>query len=260
MTLQLDARRRAMLEEMGVRVFEPLHGPATATAALAAPPAPPPRARPLGPPAAQSSPGAFAGQPASVATEVENMDWEALARSVADGQACPLCRGPTVFGAGDTQPDWLIVGDPPDENEEAQGEPFAGEPGLLLDNMLRALGLDRRGTVYLTNVMKCRPPGNRNPTREDIAACEPVLRRQVQLLQPRIILVMGRFAVPSLLGTTDPIGKLRGRAFEYQGVPVVATYHPAYLLRNLADKGKAWADLCLARELLRAQPAPARSA
>ena len=121
--------------------------------------------------------------------------------------------------------------------------------------MLKALGLDRHHNVYIANVLKCRPPGNRNPEPQEVAQCEPFLRRQVELLQPKIILAMGRFAVQSLLGSAEPIGKLRGRAHQYMGVPVVVTYHPAYLLRNLADKAKAWADLCLALEVMRAQPA-----
>jgi DNA polymerase len=126
-----------------------------------------------------------------------------------------------------------------------------GQAGKLLDNMLKALGLARDSKVYIANVLKCRPPGNRNPEPDEVARCEPFLRRQVQLLQPKIILAMGRFAVQSLLGTSEPIGKLRGQAHQYLGVPVVATYHPAYLLRNLPEKAKAWADLCFAQDLVR---------
>ncbi len=184
------------------------------------------------------------------------MGWDELAQAVASCRACSLCssRHNTVFGVGDRQADWLIVGEAPGENEDLQGEPFVGQAGKLLDNMLKALGLDRRRNgVYIANVLKCRPPGNRNPQPEEVAQCEPFLRRQVELLQPRIILAMGRFAVQSLLGTTEPIGKLRGRVHHYLGVPLVVTYHPAYLLRNLPDKAKAWADLCLAREVASAQ-------
>jgi uracil-DNA glycosylase len=159
-----------------------------------------------------------------------------------------------VFGVGDQQADWLIVGEAPGENEDALGEPFVGQAGKLLDNMLRAVGLDRRHKVYIANVLKCRPPGNRNPETEEVAQCEPFLRRQVQLLQPKIIIAMGRFAVQSLLGTTDAIGRLRGQRHQYQGVPVVVTYHPAYLLRSLPDKAKAWADLCFALEIVKGQP------
>jgi uracil-DNA glycosylase family 4 len=143
-----------------------------------------------------------------------------------------------------------VVGDPPSEEEEQQGAPFVGQAGKLLDNMLGALGLDRAGQVYLTNVLKCRPPGNRNPEPQELAECEAVLRRQVALLQPKVILAMGRFAVPTLVQSTEPIGKLRGRVHHYEGIPVVVTYHPAHLLRNLPAKAGAWADLCLARSLV----------
>jgi DNA polymerase len=185
---------------------------------------------------------------------VPGLSWEALEQAVAACHACKLCEGRsnTVFGVGDLQPDWLVVGEAPGENEDLQGEPFVGQAGKLLDNMLAALGLSRREKVYIANVLKCRPPGNRNPEPEEIAQCEPFLRRQVELLRPKIILAMGRFAVNTLLQTNEPIGRLRGRVHRYHDVPVVVTYHPAYLLRNLPDKAKAWADLCLAQSVLRA--------
>lgn len=187
---------------------------------------------------------------------IELMEWDELAQTVAQCRACGLCNGRrnTVFGTGDRQADWLIVGEAPGENEDLQGEPFVGQAGMLLDNMLKALGLNRRQKVYIANVLKCRPPGNRNPEPDEVAQCEPFLRRQVELLQPRIILAMGRFAVQALLQTNEPIGKLRGQVHRYNDVPVVVTYHPAYLLRNLPEKAKAWADLCLALEVLQ-QPA-----
>jgi DNA polymerase len=183
------------------------------------------------------------------------MDWDALAETVAACERCGLCRGrhTTVFGVGDRRAEWLIVGEAPGEQEDRFGEPFVGAAGKLLDNMLRAIGLERHHKVYIANVLKCRPPANRNPSPEEVAQCEPFLRRQVELLQPRIILAMGRFAVQSLLGSSEPIGRLRGRVHEYRGVPVVATYHPAYLLRSLPEKAKAWADLCLAAEVHGAQ-------
>jgi DNA polymerase len=259
MSMQLDERQRAMLAEMGVRVFEPpdaaapLPQPAAQYANdMRAPATPPVRAAEAVAPAPSST---AAVEPR--ASAVELMQWDDLAQAVAACHACKLCSGRrnTVFGVGDTQADWLIVGEAPGESEDLQGEPFVGPAGQLLDNMLKALGLDRHRNVYIANVLKCRSPGNRNPLPEEVAQCEPFLRRQVQLLQPRIILAMGRFAVQSLLGTTEPIGKLRGGAHEYLGVPVVVTYHPAYLLRNLPDKAKAWADLCLAQALMRDQPA-----
>ena len=246
MTLDLDPRRRAILAELKLPVFEPLARVAVVSAPVAkVAPAPVPGRNP-------------ALQPR--ATGVELMEWDALAQAVAACRACKLCAGRTntVFGVGDRHANWLVVGEAPGEQEDLKGEPFVGPAGKLLDNMLKALGLDRRNKVYIANVLKCRPPGNRNPEPDEVAQCEPFLRRQVQLLQPKIILAMGRFAVQSLLATGEPIGKLRGRVHQYQGVPVVVTYHPAYLLRNLADKSKAWADLCLAREIV-AQGAGAAS-
>lgn len=242
MTLALDERRLAMLVQFGIRLpREALAADEPAVAPLETPPSAP---RP--PPAPRATLDI-----APRATGIELMEWDALADAVASCRACKLCgtRRNTVFGVGDRQADWLIVGEAPGENEDLQGEPFVGQAGRLLDNMLRALGLSRGEKVYIANVLKCRPPGNRNPEPEEVAQCEPFLRRQVQLLQPKIIVAMGRFAVQSLLGTTEAIGKLRGQSHAYAGVPVVVTYHPAYLLRNLPDKAKAWADLCLAREI-----------
>ncbi|MEY2617547.1 MAG: putative polymerase bacteriophage-type,uracil-DNA glycosylase superfamily [Pseudomonadota bacterium] len=248
MTLQLDARQRAMLAEMGVRLFDraPAQAPADPDPVAA------PVSRPaVGVPAAPVAPPPMAAPGrtlAPLAGPVADMDWDALAQAVASCQACGLCqsRRHTVFGVGDRQADWLVVGEAPGEMEDLQGEPFVGPAGQLLDNMLRAIGLGRHENVYIANVLKCRPPGNRNPEPAEVAQCEPFLRRQVALLKPKIILAMGRFAVQSLLGSSEPIGKLRGQIHQYEGVPVVVTYHPAYLLRNLPDKAKAWADLCLA--------------
>ena len=239
MSLALDQRQRAMLGEMGLRLFpSPSHRGQVVSVPIES--------------VRQAADSAL--EPA--ATGIELMEWDALAQAVAHCRACELCNGRrnTVFGVGDRQADWLIVGEAPGESEDLQGEPFVGQAGLLLDNMLKALGLNRRQKVYIANVLKCRPPGNRNPEPQEVAQCAPFLRRQVQLLQPRIILAMGRFAVQALLESNEPIGKLRGTVHRYNGVPLVVTYHPAYLLRNLADKAKAWADLCLAREALE-QPA-----
>ena len=247
MSLDLDERQRAMLAEMGIRLFTPVAQTVAASPAL--PPLPPAAAPQPAPRAPAAAPVVLRERPAGV----DGMDWPALREAVAGCQACKLCerRRNTVFGVGDEQADWLIVGEAPGENEDIQGEPFVGQAGKLLDNMLKALQLDRRNRVFIANVLKCRPPGNRNPEPEEVAQCEPFLRRQVELLQPKIILAMGRFAVQSLLQTSEPIGKLRGRLHAYQGVPVVVTYHPAYLLRNLPDKAKAWADLCMAAAQLK---------
>ena len=180
------------------------------------------------------------------------LDWPALRDAVAGCQACGLCQGRTntVFGVGDEQADWMIVGEAPGENEDLQGEPFVGAAGQLLDNMLKAVGRSRTGKgaegAYIANVLKCRPPANRNPQPDEVAQCEPYLARQVALVKPKVIVAMGRFAVQALLKTNEPIGRLRGQVHHYEGVPVIVTYHPAYLLRTPTDKGKAWADLCLA--------------
>ncbi len=279
---QLDARQRAMLAEMGVRVWAPKAAapdaapaqPAdprpVAEAPRGAPPAPAavaPRPRPVmasvpsAPAPVAVPPVADAGGRAPRPAGIDTMDWPALQAAVAGCQACGLCQGRknTVFGIGDVQADWMIVGEAPGENEDLQGEPFVGQAGQLLDNMLRAVGRSRGGQgaqgAYIANVLKCRPPANRNPQPQEVAQCEPYLTRQVALVRPTIILAMGRFAVQSLLKTEEPIGRLRGRVHRYEGVPVIVTYHPAYLLRTPADKAKAWADLCLAMDTAQASAA-----
>lgn len=214
-----------------------------APAAEPAMPVPAPALVPAGP-----EPGsAQADREAAIAS----MEWPALDAAVAGCTACGLCqhRTNTVFGVGDRQAEWMLVGEAPGENEDLQGEPFVGQAGKLLDNMLGALGLARGRNVFIANVLKCRPPGNRNPEPEEVAQCEPFLRRQIALVKPRVIVVLGRFAAQSLLRSTTPIGKLRGTVHSYEGIPVVVTYHPAYLLRTLTDKARAWEDLCLAREV-----------
>jgi uracil-DNA glycosylase len=184
------------------------------------------------------------------------LDWDDLQKVVAACTACSLCRSrtQTVFGVGDRHARWMLIGEAPGAEEDARGEPFVGQAGRLLDRMLDAAGLSRTGSgdsaIYIANVLKCRPPGNRNPEPEEVARCEPFLRRQIELLGPRIILVMGRFAAQALLSSDASIASLRGRAHHVpigaRTIPVIVTYHPAYLLRNLADKSKVWADLCLA--------------
>jgi uracil-DNA glycosylase family 4 len=174
---------------------------------------------------------------------------------VAGCRACRLCetRTQTVFGVGDPDPHWMVIGEAPGAEEDRIGEPFVGQAGKLLDAMLASVGLGRDGGgVYIANVLKCRPPGNRNPTPEEVARCSPYLRRQVELLRPRLILVAGRFAAQTLLGAEASIASLRGRVHRYRAgdleVPVVVTYHPAYLLRDRhEDKARCWQDLCLAR-------------
>jgi len=190
------------------------------------------------------------------------IDWDEAERMAAQCQDCGLCKTRTqaVFGVGSRNASWLFVGEAPGAEEDARGEPFVGQAGRLLDNMLAAAGLgrDREGAqaVYIANVLKCRPPGNRNPESAEVDACAPFLFRQIELLQPRIVVVMGRFAAQCLLATEASIASLRGRVHELRvgarTVPLVVTYHPAYLLRTPADKSKAWDDLCLAMATLSA--------
>ncbi|MBL8286765.1 MAG: uracil-DNA glycosylase [Rubrivivax sp.] len=287
-------RRRAMLEEMGLRVWQPalavpaatvtapraadLQAPVAAAAAgaVVAPPrlaaesaprvpaanAPQPVLQPVlqsVQPAQPSRPS----QPALPAADVAALDWGALRAAVAGCRACALCEGrrQTVFGVGHPQAHWMIVGEAPGEQEDATGEPFVGPAGQLLDSMLAALGLARLAEgdparrVFIANTLKCRPPGNRNPQPEEMQRCEPFLVRQIQLVRPRIVLAMGRFAVQALLRSSEPVGRLRGRVHRYEGVPLVVTYHPAYLLRNLPDKARAWEDLCLAADVVEREAA-----
>jgi DNA polymerase len=193
------------------------------------------------------------------AAAIAPMDWAQLQDAVATCTSCGLCRSrtQTVFGVGNRSAPWLLVGEAPGAEEDARGEPFVGQAGRLLDNMLASVGrsrqVDAAHPVFIANVLKCRPPANRNPLPEEVAACEPFLLRQIELLAPRLVLVMGRFAAQTVLHTEATISALRGRAHRLRvagrEVPAIVTYHPAYLLRNLGDKAKAWADLCLALEV-----------
>ncbi|MGK2952445.1 MAG: uracil-DNA glycosylase [Thiobacillus sp.] len=178
--------------------------------------------------------------------------WDTLAEAVAHCTACKLAATRTqgVLGVGDHKADWLIIGEAPGADEDAQGEPFVGQAGKLLDAMLASIGLKRGDNVYITNVLKSRPPGNRNPEPDEVTACRPYLLAQIELIQPKLILALGRFAAQSLLDTDEAIARLRGRVHQFQHVPLVVTYHPAYLLRTLTDKARAWEDLCLARRTM----------
>jgi uracil-DNA glycosylase len=173
-------------------------------------------------------------------------DWQALQQQVAACMQCGLhrTRTQTVFGVGNRDADWLIIGEAPGAEEDKRGEPFVGRAGQLLDAMLAAIGLDRT-KAYIANILKCRPPNNRDPQADEVACCEPYLQRQIALIQPRIILAVGRIAAQNLLKTDQPLGRLRGRVHSYGAAqtPVIVTYHPAYLLRSPGDKRKAWEDL-----------------
>ena len=254
-------RQRLMLQEMGLRVWAPAASEAPAAAAPKTPNAPKAPSAPDAPP--RALPAARAVPPDDRAAAIATMPWPALREAVAECKACGLCqsRRQTVFGVGHAEADWMIVGEAPGEQEDLKGEPFVGAAGHLLDSMLGALKLTRDEAspdrqVYIANTLKCRPPRNRNPEPEELARCEPFLMRQIELIRPKLILAMGRFAVQALLRSNEPIGKLRGRVHRYQGVPLVVTYHPAYLLRNLADKSRAWDDLCLAAQTADAASSP----
>lgn len=177
------------------------------------------------------------------------MGWEALREAVRACRKCALCeqRRQAVFGVGNESAPWLFVGEGPGADEDQQGEPFVGQAGKLLDHMLAAIGLARGREVYIANVVKCRPPGNRTPTAEEAAACAPYLDRQIDLIRPRLIVALGKTAAVRLLATEASLASLRGKVHRYRGTPLVITYHPAYLLRNLPDKAKAWEDLLFAR-------------
>jgi DNA polymerase len=184
------------------------------------------------------------------------MEWPALKEAVASCVACPLHikRNKTVFGVGDENADWLFVGEGPGAEEDAQGEPFVGQAGRLLDSMLAAIRLKRGANVYIANVVKCRPPGNRNPEQAEALACEPYLHRQIDLIRPKLIIALGKVAAANLLASDASVASMRGKVHEYRGIPLIVTYHPAYLLRSLPEKAKAWTDLCFAMKTMQGLP------
>lgn len=255
----MSLSRKEVLEEMGLSpVWVRRDGPPVARRAT------PDAGKPAGgaeraPPAreeirsAAASSTAGAGDPS---IGVERMDWETLRRSIAGCRACDLCaeRKQAVPGVGDENAGWLFIGEGPGAEEDARGEPFVGQAGRLLDAMLAAIGLKRGEDVYIANAVKCRPPENRTPEAAEMAACFPFLKRQIALIQPKLIVLLGRAAVNSVLGDDGSLASLRGKALAFRDgdreIPVLVTYHPAYLLRNLPDKAKAWEDLCRARQLM----------
>lgn len=273
--MSLDSRRAVLWEAMGLGPRWVERGAALPSAApavvapppcTAAAPAPSPAA-----PAGRSAPRVLAPRPPRAvppaaaapavvvdeerARRIAAMSWDELRAAVEGCRACRLCesRTQTVFAAGEPSASWVLVGEAPGAEEDMRGEPFVGQAGKLLDNMLATLGLARGPEVAIINVLKCRPPGNRNPQPEEVAACFPFLLRQLELIDPAVVMVLGRFAAQALLDTDTSIAGLRGRkhqtAVAGRAVPVVVSYHPAYLLRNLADKAKSWEDLVLARKL-----------
>ena len=243
----MSARRDAILKEMGLAPIWRKREGTGGTANTSVPPVPP-----GGSVVAADAIEASETIPStpSVAREarIARMDWNALRAAVGECAACPLHKSRTqaVFGVGDENADWLLVGEAPGAEEDRQGEPFVGQAGQLLDAMLASIELARGRKVYIANVLKCRPPGNRNPEPAEVERCAPHLARQIALIRPKLILAMGRFAAQTLLGTDASIASLRGKLHSYQGVPLIVTYHPAYLLRTPADKAKAWQDLLFA--------------
>lgn len=209
-------------------------------------------AAPTAPPETPTVPPSPLAHDADRDARIAALDWDGLVADIARCTACKLCetRNNTVPGVGDRSPAWFVVGEAPGENEDKRGEPFVGKAGQLLDAMLAAVGRKRGDGVYIANVIKCRPPGNRNPDPEEIAACAPYLRRQIELAKPKLLLAAGRFSAQTLLAREDTVAAMRASGGRYNDVPVVVTYHPSYLLRSPAEKAKAWDDLCKARKLV----------
>lgn len=242
-------RRELILEEMGLSpVWQLRDRTSDGTAKPAAVPDEMPESRVT----SRESPQPAAGDRRG---EIMGLEWKELKQRVAGCVDCPLHakRNKTVFGVGDENADWLFVGEGPGADEDAKGEPFVGQAGRLLDSMLAAIRLKRGANVYIANVVKCRPPGNRNPEPAEAAACEPYLHRQIDLIKPKLIIALGKVAAANLLASDASVASMRGKLHEYRGIPLIVTYHPAYLLRNLADKAKAWTDLCFAVETMAKQ-------
>src|SRR5512134_1947033 len=234
----MKSRRELMLEEMGLTPLWKLRDRPDAVSAEE-----------------PAAPEASASRQPSVATSSDDrrgtimlMEWPELKARVAGCTDCPLHakRTKTVFGVGDENADWLFVGEGPGADEDAQGEPFVGQAGKLLDNMLAAIRLKRGANVYIANLVRCRPPGNRNPEPHEALQCEPYLHRQIELIRPKLIIALGKVAAANLLASEASVASMRGRVHQYRGIPLIVTYHPAYLLRNLADKSKDGADLLFA--------------
>jgi uracil-DNA glycosylase family 4 len=250
--MDIAERRALMLREMGITPQWQLRRPPAVPEAAASPPLVSTQPPAMTTPAAAPQPGAQ--EPPGRRANIMHMDWTTLKACVAQCTECALHakRNKTVFGVGDENADWLFVGEGPGADEDTQGEPFVGQAGKLLDNMLAAIQLRRGENVYIANVVKCRPPNNRNPQPEEALACEPFLHRQIELLQPKLIVALGKVAAVNLLAREASVASLRNKVHQYRGIPLIVTYHPAYLLRSLAEKGRAWEDLCFAVDTMQA--------
>ena len=242
MTVNDAARRALILQEMGLspqwQLRGVVHEAATET--------------PVAAETAASTTAAASVEETGRRANIMRMSWPQIQACVAACTQCALHKGrnKTVFGVGDTNADWLFVGEGPGAEEDAQGEPFVGQAGKLLDNMLAAIRLKRGSNAYIANVVKCRPPGNRNPEAAEALACEPYLHRQIELIQPKLIVALGKVAATNLLAREASVASLRNKVHQYRGIPLIVTYHPAYLLRSLTDKARAWEDLCFAVDTL----------
>ncbi|HEX7965798.1 MAG TPA: uracil-DNA glycosylase [Gammaproteobacteria bacterium] len=238
----MDAKRLSRLHDLGVTAWAPRSGRSGATRSAQ------PDARPAAP-RIEPVTADFTPPPPSAERDaaIAAMDWTDLKAAVKGCTICGLRAGctQTVFGVGDESARWMVVGEAPGADEDKQGEPFVGRAGQLLNSMLAAIGLKRQ-QVYIANILKCRPPGNRDPKPAEAELCRPYLERQIALVKPKIILAVGRIAAQNLLHTETTIGRLRGTVHQLGGTPVVVTYHPAYLLRSPGEKRKAWDDLKLA--------------
>jgi len=239
-------RRALMLQEINLNPKWHLR---TSQAEVAVPPREPVLATA---PASHASPSAPPPGTDDRRGAIMRMDWTQIKASVASCTHCVLHarRNKTVFGVGDENADWLFVGEGPGAEEDAQGEPFVGQAGKLLDSMLTAIKLRRGDNVYIANMVKCRPPGNRNPEPDEALACEPYLHRQIDLIKPKLIVALGKVAAVNLLAREATVASMRNKVHQYRGIPLIVTYHPAYLLRSPQDKAQAWEDLCFAVETM----------
>jgi uracil-DNA glycosylase family 4 len=224
--LQSEHQRRAYLKALGIDVWLPRNS-------------------------AESESSDAIDEPLIDETSIDAMDWAELRESVAQCTRCVLheSRTRTVFGVGNPNADWMIIGEAPGAEEDRRGEPFVGRAGKLLDEMLRAVG-QARDDVFIANILKCRPPNNRDPKPVEAAACRTYLEQQIDRVQPKMILAVGKIAAQHLLGSDAPVGKMRGIVHRHGDIPLIVTYHPAYLLRSPSQKGKSWDDLCLATRVL----------
>ncbi|MGH6740002.1 MAG: uracil-DNA glycosylase [Bradyrhizobium sp.] len=251
----MKTRKHLILEELGLTPVWRLRNGAPVAEE---PPVDAPAIEPSSAPREMSQPAPVTHHSSPIAggddrrAAIMRMEWPALKESVASCVACPLHakRNKTVFGVGDENADWLFVGEGPGAEEDAQGEPFVGQAGRLLDSMLASIKLKRGANVYIANVVKCRPPGNRNPEPAEAHSCEPYLHRQIDLIRPKLIVALGKVAAANLLASDASVASMRGKVHQYRGIPLVVMYHPAYLLRTLNDKAKAWTDLCFAVETM----------